>query len=60
MLFKCNWVDTKVGKKVDEFKFTFVNFNHLLYKDNQVGDKPFILASQAEQVWYVQDPKEPE
>ena len=36
-----------------------VNFNHLMYKDNQIGDEPFILASQAEQVCYAQDHIDP-
>ena len=35
-----------------------VNFNHLLYRKNRAVDEPFILASQAEQVRYVQDPLE--
>lgn len=58
VLFKCDWIDNRMGKKLDEFNFTLVNFNYLLYKDNRVGDEPFILASQAEQVWYVEDPLE--
>ena len=58
VLFKCNWVNNNVGKKQDEFKFTLVNFKHLLYKQNRLSDEPFILASQAQQVWYVQDPIE--
>ena len=56
VLFKGDWIDNQVGKLQDEFKFTLVNFNHLLYKNNQLGDEPFILAEQAEQVCYVQDP----
>ena len=60
MLFKCDWVDNRTGKKEDEYKFTLVNFNHPLYPNNRETDEPFILASQAEQVWYVQDPIEPD
>ena len=30
-----------------------------MYKDNQIGDEPFILASQAEQVCYAQDHIDP-
>ena len=41
--------------KQDEFKFTLINFNHLLYRENRVVDEPFILSTQAGQVWYVQD-----
>ncbi|KAA8532586.1 hypothetical protein F0562_032598 [Nyssa sinensis] len=55
VLFKCDWIDNNAGRKIDEFGFTLVNFKHLLYKENRLGDEPFILASQAQQVWYVQD-----
>ena len=55
VLLKCDWVSNQVGKKQDQLKFPMVNFNHLLYKDNQIGDEPFILAPLAEQVCYVQD-----
>nr|GEZ05139.1 hypothetical protein [Tanacetum cinerariifolium] len=55
-LFKCNWVNSRMGVKVDNFGITSVNFSHLLYKDNNPTDEPFILASQAEQVMYVEDP----
>lgn len=57
-LFKCNWVDHRTGIVKDPFKFTLVNFKHVLYKENRVSDEPFIIATQAEQVWYVQDPIE--
>ena len=30
----------------------------MLYRKNRAVDEPFILASQAEQVWYVKDPLE--
>lgn len=53
IIFKGNWIDNQVGKQQDEFKFTLVNFNNLLYKNNQLGDEPIILA---EQVCYLQDP----
>lgn len=60
VLFKCDWVDINRGKREDEFKMTSVNFNHLLYRDNKLTDEPFILASQARQVIYVQDPVDQE
>ena len=59
VLLKCDWVNNQVGKKQDQLKFPMVNFNHLLYKDNQIGDEPFILASQAEQVCYAQGLTDP-
>ena len=49
-VFKCNWVDNKSGIKVDEFGFTLVDFTKMTRKSD-----PFILASQAKQVFYVQD-----
>ncbi|KAF7139496.1 hypothetical protein RHSIM_Rhsim07G0167400 [Rhododendron simsii] len=60
MMFKCDWIDNIHGKKEDAFKFTLVNFNHLLYREDQATNEPYILASQAEQVWYVPDPIEPD
>lgn len=60
VLFKCDWIDNVHGKKEDVFKFTLVNFNRLLYREDRPSNEPFILASQAEQVWYIPDPKEPE
>ncbi|XP_057789830.1 uncharacterized protein LOC131006680 [Salvia miltiorrhiza] len=60
MLFKCDWVDYNLGLKHDEFNFTLVNFAHLLYRGNRNIDEPFILASQAQQAWYIQDPIDPD
>ncbi|KAL7211716.1 hypothetical protein ACSBR2_014553 [Camellia fascicularis] len=59
VLFKCDWIDNIHGKTEDVFNFTLVNFNHLLYRDDRITNEPFILASQAEQVWYVADPLQP-
>lgn len=54
VLFKGDWVDSLVdggGIKTDQYGFTLVNFNQLLPSND-----PFILASQALQVFYVKDP----
>ncbi|KAG8369808.1 hypothetical protein BUALT_Bualt14G0052300 [Buddleja alternifolia] len=56
LMFKCDWVDPEKGVKQDEYNFTFVNFNHLLHNNNMPIDEPFILSTQADQVWYVPDP----
>ncbi|KAK9062153.1 hypothetical protein SSX86_019339 [Deinandra increscens subsp. villosa] len=48
-VFMCDWVDSR-GVKKDDFGFTVVNFGRL---GNQ--SERFILASQARQVFYVQD-----
>ena len=45
VLFNCEWIDNNKGLKQDEFGFTLVNFNHLLYKKKQDIDEPFIQAS---------------
>ncbi|RVW72143.1 hypothetical protein CK203_057974 [Vitis vinifera] len=53
-VFKCNWVDNKSDIKVDEFGLTLVDFTKMAHKSD-----PFILASQAKQVFYVQDQLDP-
>jgi hypothetical protein len=51
-VFKCRWFDdSKKGKYIDEFGFTLVNFNKIAHVD-----EPFVLASQAKQVFYKRDP----
>nr|KYP34028.1 hypothetical protein KK1_045064 [Cajanus cajan] len=50
-IFGCKWVDNNSGVRQDETGFMQVNFNKVGYKD-----EPFILASQAQQVFYVTDP----
>lgn len=56
VLFRGDWVDSLVmgnGIKTDAYGFTLVNFSRLLQQND-----PFILASQAMQVFYVQDPSD--
>ncbi len=50
-VFQCKWVENNNGVQMDELGFMRVNFNKLGYQD-----EPFILASQAQQVFYVTDP----
>ncbi|GJS34120.1 hypothetical protein Tco_0532502 [Tanacetum coccineum] len=51
-LFKCDWVNHKSGGvKRDKLGYTLVSLNNLGHKVD-----PFILASQALQVFYVKDP----
>lgn len=52
LLFKCDWIDVNRGIK-NERKFTLVNPSCRLKTTD-----PFVLASQVQQVWYVEDPKE--
>lgn len=56
VLFKCDWVDMRVQNKwikTDQFGVTTVNFNHIFSSGDKLSDEPFILASQATQVYYV-------
>jgi len=58
VLFKCDWVDNRVEDKwvkTDQFGVTTVNFKHLFNTGEKISDEPFILASQAVQVFYVPD-----
>ncbi|KAH7864757.1 hypothetical protein Vadar_033456 [Vaccinium darrowii] len=60
VLFKCDWADvnTSRGHKIDEYGFVLVNFSRLIHTGEQLNDEPFILASQASQVYYVKDPRD--
>ena len=60
ILFKCDWVDVDTGRgyKIDEFGFPLVNFSRLIHVGKRMTDDPFILASQASQVYYVEDERE--
>lgn len=58
LLFEGNWIDSRTysrGLKKDEFGFILVNFNYLLPPSDT-----FIFATQAQQVFYVKDPIEPD
>lgn len=50
VLFRCDWISNGSRKKVDENGFTLLNFDGL-----KPDKEPFILASQAHQVFYVKD-----
>lgn len=58
VLFKCDWINLSRGRglKKDKYGVTLVNFNHLSNNTNNLTDEPFVLASQATQVYYVRDP----
>ena len=57
VLFKCQWADVISGRgcKKDEFEFSLVNFSRLIHTGDQLIDEPYVLASQASQVFYVED-----
>ena len=50
-VFKCKWINARTGVRQDEMGFTLVDFNKVGYMD-----EPFIMAQQARQIFYVEDP----
>ncbi|XP_027343085.1 uncharacterized protein LOC113855654 [Abrus precatorius] len=50
-IFGCKWVDNNSGVRIDDMGFIRVDFKKVDYQDDS-----FILASQARQVFYVEDP----
>ncbi|XP_073060012.1 uncharacterized protein [Primulina eburnea] len=54
-MFKCNWVENNKGIKLDDLGFTLVNLKRIGFKSDS-----FILGSQAKQVFYIEDPEDPE
>lgn len=58
VLFKCDWIDSLRrgrGLRRDAYGFTLVRFDKCVPIDRD----PFIFASQALQVFYVEDPQDP-
>jgi hypothetical protein len=47
------------GFIIDDYGLVFVNFNHLVYRGELITDKPYGLTSQVDQVFYVEDGKNP-
>lgn len=61
VVFTGKWVNNnKRLIEKDDYGFTLVNFNHLLYTKQHLSNEPFIFASQAQQVFYVDHPMENE
>ena len=52
-VFFCDWVKSDSGIIYEDFGFTLVNLNRIGHKSDR-----FILASQAKQVFYVNDPSD--
>jgi len=50
-VFKCKWVDSNTGVRTDDIGFMLVDLKILGYHNDS-----FIMAEQARQVFYVQDP----
>ncbi|KAL0539367.1 hypothetical protein IC582_023578 [Cucumis melo] len=52
-VFKCDWVQNSGGVRIDELGYILVDLNRVGHKSDS-----FILASQAKQVFYVEDPSD--
>ncbi|GJS77077.1 uncharacterized protein Tco_0726958 [Tanacetum coccineum] len=52
-MLKCKWVNNEGGVKVDDYGFTSVNLS-----TNGYAYEPFILAKQANQIFFVEDPSD--
>ncbi|PHU11786.1 hypothetical protein BC332_18716 [Capsicum chinense] len=62
VLFKFQWADTTQnrGFKIDAWKFNCVNFSKLIHIGDRMDDDPYIEASQANLVYYVDDENDKE
>ena len=60
VLFKCKWVDvlSSRGYKIDELGFPLVNFTRLIHVGDELMDESYVLASEASQVFYVEDKRD--
>ena len=59
-LFKCKWANTTNprGMKKDDLGFTSINFTRPIHTGDHEDDEPYIKASEAHMVFYVDDEKE--
>ena len=57
ILFKCKWADTTRdwGLRKDPWGFTYINFSRLIHTRDREEHDPYIEASQAEMVYYIDD-----
>jgi hypothetical protein len=61
VLFKCNWADPTMdrGFRIDDYCLVFFNFNHLVHRGELITDEPNVLTSQVDQVFFVEDGRNP-
>ena len=57
ILFKCKWADTTRdrGYRKDPWNFNCINFDRLIHTGEREEHEPYIEASQAQMVYYVDD-----
>jgi hypothetical protein len=60
-MFKCDWADNTrdMGYKVDKNGLMLVNFKNLIHKGELTIDESYMLTSQVNQVFYVEDERNP-
>jgi hypothetical protein len=60
IMFKCKWVDSTKDKgyMVDEYGLISVNFKNLVHKGEIITDEPYVLTSQVDHVFYVEDERD--
>ena len=54
-MFKCKWANTTRNRRKDSLGFDLVNFSRLIHTGENEDDEPYIRASDAKMVYYVQD-----
>ena len=59
-MFKCEWANTTNlrGLKTDKLGFVSINFGRLIHTGAHEDDEPYIKASEAQLVFYVDDENE--
>jgi hypothetical protein len=62
IMFKCDWADTTrdVGYKVDKYGLVLVNFKNLVHRGELIADEPYVLTLQVDQVFEVEDERDPD
>ncbi|XP_068486941.1 uncharacterized protein [Phaseolus vulgaris] len=57
VLFKCMWTNTTTSRGImsDEYGFTLLNFSRLIHTGDNDDDEPYIQASEAQMVYYVEN-----
>ena len=60
VMFKCKWADSTMDKgyKVDKYDQIFVNFKNLVHTEEMIADELYMLMSQVDQVFYVEDDRD--
>jgi hypothetical protein len=53
----CNWRDPTIdrGFRIDDYDLVFVNFNRLFHRGELITNEPYVLTSQVDQVFYVEN-----